>query len=254
MKRVFSIALLAGFLLTGIAARSQDSDRIVINFSDPSRPGLLKVNLLNTGIVVRSHSGKDVIIESSRFNRNRRTNVNALNVEEENNVMTVTALRGIESEDLRILVPTRTNLSLKTVNGGALVVEGVEGEIEVTNSNGSIQLNNVAGSVVAHASNGRVVASLREITPNKPMWFTSLNDNVDITLPSNAKANLKIRADNGETISDFEIQLAPGTLGFGRTRGRGSSIDRTMTGTINGGGPDFELRTLNGNIYIRKGK
>jgi DUF4097 and DUF4098 domain-containing protein YvlB len=241
-------------LLTGIAARSQDSDRIVINFSDPSRPGLLKVNLLNTGIVVRSHSGKDVIIESSRFNRNRRTNVNALNVEEENNVMTVTALRGIESEDLRILVPTRTNLSLKTVNGGALVVEGVEGEIEVTNSNGSIQLNNVAGSVVAHASNGRVVASLREITPNKPMWFTSLNDNVDITLPSNAKANLKIRADNGETISDFEIQLAPGTLGFGRTRGRGSSIDRTMTGTINGGGPDFELRTLNGNIYIRKGK
>jgi hypothetical protein len=29
-------------------------------------------------------------------------------------------------------------------------------------------------------------------------------------------------------------------------------MDRSIYGTINGGGPDFELRTFNGNIYLRK--
>ena len=31
-------------------------------------------------------------------------------------------------------------------------------------------------------------------------------------------------------------------------------MDRTTTGTINGGGPDIELRSLNGAVYLRKGK
>lgn len=31
-------------------------------------------------------------------------------------------------------------------------------------------------------------------------------------------------------------------------------VNRTVSGTINGGGPDFELRTFNANIYLRKGK
>jgi hypothetical protein len=67
---------------------------------------------------------------------------------------------------------------------------------------------------------------------------------VDVTLPSTAKANLKLRSDNGEIHTSFELQLLRPTLG----------PNRTLTGTINGGGPDLDLRTLNGNIYIRKGK
>jgi hypothetical protein len=31
-------------------------------------------------------------------------------------------------------------------------------------------------------------------------------------------------------------------------------VDRSIYGTINGGGPDFELRTFNGDIYLRKAK
>jgi hypothetical protein len=31
-------------------------------------------------------------------------------------------------------------------------------------------------------------------------------------------------------------------------------MDRSIYGTINGGGPDFELRTFNGDIYLRKAK
>jgi hypothetical protein len=272
MKTVGSIAFLAGLVLAVVPARGQDagSDRLVVNFSDPSRPGLLKVSLVNGGVSVRSHTGKEIIIESRSFGRNRRpsttrdglrridANMTGFSIEEENNVMTVSS-QGNDAGNLSIQVPARTNLSLRTVNGGNIVIEDVEGEIEVSNTNGSVLLNNVAGSVVAHATNGRIVASLRDITPDKPMSFSSMNANVDVTLPSTAKANLKMRTDNGETYTDFDIQLRPGSLSAAEdTRNRGGRFrivtERTINGTINGGGPDLDLRTLNGNIYIRKGK
>jgi hypothetical protein len=31
-------------------------------------------------------------------------------------------------------------------------------------------------------------------------------------------------------------------------------VDRSLYGTINGGGPEFELRSFNGNVYLRRGK
>ena len=31
-------------------------------------------------------------------------------------------------------------------------------------------------------------------------------------------------------------------------------IDTAIYGAINGGGPDFEMRTFNGNVYVRKAK
>jgi len=271
MKRVISTAVFVIFNLAVTAsAQGQDvsADRLVVNFSDPSRPGLLRVNLVNNAVSVKTHPGREVIIEStSRGGRRgpdrrvptglRRIDTNpGLAVEEENNVMTVTNMRN--SGNLEIQVPAKTNLNLRTVNGGNLQVDDVEGEIEVTNTNGSVMLNNVAGSVIAHATNGRVVATLREVTPNKPMSFTSMNAHIDITFPANVKANLKMRTDNGATYSDFDIQLRPTSLTVEDNRNQGGryriQTDRTINGTINGGGPDFDLRTLNGNIYIRKGK
>ena len=30
-------------------------------------------------------------------------------------------------------------------------------------------------------------------------------------------------------------------------------VNKSITGTINGGGPELELRTFNGSVYVRKG-
>lgn len=268
MKRMIPILVLAAATMGVLPARAQD--RWTVNFSDPSKPGLLRVNFVNGGITVKTHAGREVIIEGkSNSRRNepatreglRRIDANnaGLTIEEENNVMTVSTRGFNNAGNLEIQVPAKTNLKLTTVNGGALVVDDVEGEIEVNNTNGNIMLNNVSGSVIAHATNGRLSASLRNTTPDKPMSFITQNANVDITLPSTAKANLKIRTDNGEAYTDFDIQLRPTTPAVAEdnrsTGGRYRlQTDRTTYGTINGGGPDFEIRTLNGNIYIRKGK
>ncbi len=270
MKKRIDMTILAALMLAASAYAQDSGDRITVNFSDPSKPGLLRVNVVNGAITVKAHTGRDVIIEGKAPNRRqsetreglRRIDANnaGLSIEEENNVMTISSRNPNNGGNVDILVPAKTNLNLRAVNGGAIAVEDVEGEIEVNNTNGNIALNNVAGSVVAHAQNGRLVASLRELTPNKPMSFTSMNANVDVTLPANAKANLKIRTDNGEAWSDFDIQRqssAPPVVEDTRRGGTGRyriQTDRTINATINGGGPDFEVRTLNGNIYLRKGK
>src|SRR5262249_17465433 len=145
---------------------------------------------------------------------------NGLSVEEENNVLTISNRAG-GGGNMEIQVPVRTNLNLKTFNGGHILVEGVEGEIEVENANGRVELNNVAGSGVAHSMNGRVIEWLGKKRENKPMSFTSMNGDVDLTLPTAAKANLKMRADHGGTYSDFDIQLRPTTPTVDDSRNRG---------------------------------
>src|SRR5262249_31050966 len=269
--RSITMCGLAAFLaVSSLSAQDVNPDRVTVSWSDPSRPGLLKVNFMNASITVKSYAGKDVIIESTSSNRGRPrpprpdglkridTNGDGFVVEEENNVMSVTA-RSFNNGGLEIQVPAKTNLNLRTVNGGAIVVEGIEGEIELSNTNGNVRLRDVAGSVVAHATNGSLVATLRDVTPGKPMSFTSMNANIDVTLPPATKANLKVRTDNGEAWSDFDFQLRPNaapTVEDSRQRGGPFriQIDKTINGTINGGGPDFDFRTLNGNIYIRKSK
>jgi hypothetical protein len=259
---------------SGALVWSQDAngDRITVSWSDPSRPGLLKVNLIQGGITVKTHSGNNVIVEGrSRGGNNRRPAppdagglrridgpASGLVVEESNNVISVATQSFSRFVDLDIQVPSKTSLNLKTMNGGNIVIEGVDGEIEVTNMNGGVTLNNISGSVVAHSMNGKVVASLRQATANKPMAFTSMNGNIDVTLPPSLKANMKMRTDNGEIYSDFDIQIRPSngpTTTDNRSRGGPFRVelDKNVLGAVNGGGPDFDLRTLNGNIYIRKG-
>jgi DUF4097 and DUF4098 domain-containing protein YvlB len=109
--------------------------------------------------------------------------------------------------------------------------------------------------VLAHTQNGPMTVTMSRVS-NKPLSFVSFNGTVDVTLPADTKANLKMRTDHGEIYSDFEVKLTSG----GASSQRNSSadgryrinFDRTIYGTINGGGPEIELRTYNGRILLRR--
>lgn len=128
----------------------------------------------------------------------------------------------------------------------------------MSNTNGGITLNNVAGSVMAGTTNGSVRATVARVTARKEMAFTSLNGSVDVTLPSTTKANLRLRSDHGDVYSDFDVQLAPSSPTVAESRSTNGryrvSRNRSIVRAINGGGPEFELRTFNSNVYVRKGK
>jgi DUF4097 and DUF4098 domain-containing protein YvlB len=269
--------LLTNALWLGLAATAYPqvpgADHVTVPLSDPSRPGTVKVSLLTGSISVKGYSGKEVIVDAkSRDEDESRGHHRAdtsgmkripnlstgLSVEEEGNVVTIGTGSLNRPVDIALQVPTRTSLRLKTVNDGDIKVEQVQGEIEVNDINGAVTLTQVGGSVVAYALNGNVKVSLIGIEPNKPMSFSSLNGDIDVSFPADLKASASMKTDNGEIFSDFDISLsamAPQPV-TQEARGKGGKfkikIDKTTRGTINGGGPEMQFITMNGNIYIRK--
>jgi len=255
----------------------QPGERITVPFSDPARPGTVKVRIIRGSVTVKAGDVKDVVLESAGVvaareratpppassGLRRLTPARGVSVEEESNIVTVNA-RPTDRADLQIQVPARTNLQLSIVDGGAIVVEGVQGDIEVNNVNGAVTLTDVAGAVVAHSVNGKVLVNLRQVTPEKPMAFTSLNGVVDVTLPASLKANLRLRSDQGDIYTDFDLRTdstpaARGAAAGNRDRHSAGAtarfkIDNSIYGSVNGGGPEFEIRTFNGDIFVRKGK
>jgi hypothetical protein len=275
MERHFSIcrfavaAVLAG--LTATAAAQQAGPRITVPFSDPSRPGTVRINLLAGSVTVHGTNRHDVSVSAqdrgdprasarpgpAPSGLHRLTQVPSFEAQEDNDVISISGSSPNRSLDLDVEVPARTSLHVSTVNNGSITVDGVEGELEIRNVNGPITLTNVAGSVVAHTVNGPLMATLVRVAAQKPMAFSSFNGNVDVTLPAGTKANLKLRSDQGEVFTDFDVDLK--TTAAAPVEGRDQrgkfriEVNRSIYGAINGGGPDFELRTFNGNIYVRKG-
>ena len=247
------------------------ADQVTVPLSDPSRPGLIDVSLVQGSITVRGSNRKDVLVvarpetdrPSRRFDADatgmrRIPQTAGFRISEDANRIKVASDSPNRAVTFEIEAPARTNLKLSTVNGGEILVENIEGELTVGNTNGGITLNNVAGAVTAGTTNGSVRASLTRVTSDRGMAFTSLNGTVDVTLPPTTKANLRMRSDNGDVYSDFDVQLAASApvvqenrSGNGRYR---ISRNRSIVGAINGGGPEFELRTFNSNVYVRKGK
>jgi hypothetical protein len=284
MQKLLSVALVGTIGCAGtwamssvssVAAAAQaQGERVTVNFSDPSRPGNLNVQLMDGSMMIRGTDRRDVLIEAAggdqeRPSRNdqaasglrRLTQRGGFSVDEQANTMRLSGGPQGRGVNFTIEVPRRTNLKLNVVNGQSITVDGVEGDIETSNINGpSTTLTNVSGSVVAHATNGKLVATIARVAAQKAMAFTSMNGTVDVTLPASVKANVKLRSDQGDVFTDFDIQLtsskeAPVVKDTRQVNGRYRiEVDRSLYGTINGGGPEFELRSFNGNVYLRRGK
>jgi DUF4097 and DUF4098 domain-containing protein YvlB len=244
------------------------ADRIPVTLSDPSRPARVKVSLVNGGITVKGYEGKEVVVEARVRNHENSRNeggpkrltisTTGLSVEEENNEVNINTESYNRAIDVTVSVPVHTSLKLRAINDGDIAVTGVDGELDVDDINGAVTLNNVSGSVVAHALNGHVYATLTRVEPQKAMAFSSLNGDIDVTFPADLKANVSIRSDQGDVFSDFDVQLQTTTAQpvVEDSRGHGGKyrvkIDKTVRGTINGGGPEIQFRNFQGKIYIRK--
>ncbi|MBF8296832.1 MAG: hypothetical protein HW389_3377 [Bacteroidetes bacterium] len=191
-------------------------------------------------------------------------NSTGLTVEEDDNVVTVsTGMRGgSRTVDLTLRVPTNCSMHLSTVNDGNIEVENVNGDLEINNTNGSVRLTGISGSAVAHALNEDLTATFVKLDPQKQLSFSSLNGKIDVTLPSDVKANVYMKSDQGEIYSDFDLKILTENISPSVTKEENKgkkgkfrvSVEKAMRASINGGGQEIQFTNFNGDIYIRKGK
>ena len=268
--RLTIVFLLISSLVPGLGFSAEPGDqRIVVPLTDPSRPVQLNVNFTAGGIEVTGYDGREVVVvartDTRRVEREHGSGgmkripntALGLSVSEQKNQVSVYGSSPNYSLDVLIQVPFRTSGSIQTTNRGDIVVRNLQGELELHNTNGGIQATDIKGLVVANTTNGNVTVTFDEVTPGKPMSFTTLNGNVDVSFPAGFKADLRIEPGRGDILTDFDFELIPTTPSIQRKEGQdGIRIDvgQDVRAKIGGGGPVVVMKTFNGRVFIRKSR
>ncbi len=271
MKRmkIFSPVILCLAISMNLSAQQTPSEQLVVPLSSPGKPYTLKVHLVTGSIEVTSYEGKDIIIDvtsdddgekqslTTREGMNRISTSGGYEVtaRELDNVVTVQSGNPMKAVNLDMKIPQNVKLNLGTVNNGSIIVDNITGELEVKNVNDMIRLTNISGSVVANTINGDVTVTFKSVDPASPMAFSTLNGDVDVTFPADTKANLKLKSDNGDIFSDFEVEINKTTPKIDKTEDKGMykiKKDDWVSGKINGGGPEIMMKNMHGDIYVKR--
>jgi hypothetical protein len=148
-----------------------------------------------------------------------------------------------EGQDARVefvvRVPRGIHFLGTTVNGDVHARE-LPADANVSAVNGSVTVS-AAGSVSASTVNGAIDAVTERAEPGRSMSFTSVNGNITLHVPARFQANVRASLLNGRIESDFPL-----------TMHRERYVGRRAEGEIGGGGRSLSLRTVNGNIALRR--
>jgi len=152
-----------------------------------------------------------------------------------------------------VRVPAETEIFLKTVNKGSIAVTGVRGGFEVHNVNGPVAMTAMGGSGLVSTVNGGLDVRFSR-NPKSRCGFRTVNGSIEVSVPDELSADLRLKTFNGDVLSDFDVtglpQQPPPPRKIGRRTVYGG--DEFFSVRAGKGGPEMVLETLNGDIRILK--
>lgn len=210
---LFSAAFAAGGL---VAAHAEESTSTV-KFSDPNKPGTLKILTFRGDVRIEGGDAAEVVVKSDghpkRHERQREDGMRVLtetatfSLAEKDNLAVLDAASDgsfTASSDFRISVPRGTNIVITSNFGGDVTCNGLNGDLEIKGMQGDVQLTDIAGGVLVETMNGDISAAFRDLQAGKAISFTSMNGKVALRVPVTAKANVRFRTQNGSIATDFD--------------------------------------------------
>ncbi len=266
MKSVKQISLILGVIMLFSGASVAQND-LRIPLTSPNSPGKLRVNSVYADIVtIKAWDGDDVRVlinneeedHDDSYNRNglRKISTGGAGVEvtEENNQVNIKTSPNNDDVDLEIWVPEMFSVMVNLTHGD-IYVEGVNGEHAVKATNGDVEMVGIRGSVLCNSINGDIEIEFLEVTEGAPMSFNGLNGDIEVSLPANTKFNGKMKTDYGDVYTNFDIDIdrtGNTTESSGQDGVYSITVNRWITGKVNGGGPEYLFKTLHGDIEISK--
>ncbi|HEY6229626.1 MAG TPA: DUF4097 family beta strand repeat-containing protein [Pyrinomonadaceae bacterium] len=143
------------------------------------------------------------------------------------------------SVSYELFVPRRSNLSLKTNNGGISIAD-VTGRLEFSALNGGISLKRVGGSVKGGTTNGGLSVELAgDRWDGEAMDVSTTNGGVSLSIPQNYSARLETGTVNGHLSIDFPVTVQ-------------GNITRELAVNLGAGGPTIRAMTTNGGVRIHR--
>jgi hypothetical protein len=132
------------------------------------------------------------------------------------------------------------NADLNCVSGD-VTAEDIRGSVEAETVSGSVKLMGIsAADVVKGKTMSGSTIYMGEINPNGRYSLNAHSGKVEMTIPSGSAFDLTASTFSGSIKVDFKVMMS-GTLS-----------KKKISGSVNGGGADVNLKTFSGNVYLKK--
>ena len=170
-----------------------------------------------------------------------------LDVQKIGNLITITCLLPFtRGSEYKMKVPE--NLAIEITSGcernNNVAIKNMKNEIDIKTCQ-NIDLKDVTGPLVLSTISGDINITYSSINSVKSSSVNSISGDIDITLPSKTATNLELRTVSGAFYSDFDFSESQKNL----KKVGGNE----MNYSLNGGGFEFNIGSVSGNIYLRKG-
>jgi hypothetical protein len=190
-----------------------------LKFSDPAKPGKIKLRVMWGDVTITGADAPEVTIVSNIKNKNaaekRADGLRRLDSEvtytatEKDNVITIDLTgdgpaAAASGATLAITTPRATSVVVENSLGGSVDVKNLVGDIEIRSLNGEVTLDRISGSALVETMNGEIHATFVKVAEGKPLSFTSMNGEIDVRVPADTKANVRLRTHNGAVYTDFD--------------------------------------------------
>ena len=128
-------------------------------------------------------------------------------------------------------------------SGGNIILRGCKGGADLKNAGGSIEVEN-DGPVLARNAGGSIRCHLQDGSANQSLLLDleTTGGGLNVSLVSDIAATVEAKVLSGSVTTEFPVTVD----------GTGVVKPDQLQGTINGGGPLLKLRSVGGNIILRK--
>ena len=157
------------------------------------------------------------------------------------------AHREADNAEYTIKLPKNVKLKVdfNSWQAGDLEIAGMANEVEAKSQVGDLRFVDVTGPIVAHTLSSDLEVVFTSISQNSPSSLTSTSGDIDVTMPESTKGTFKMSTVSGGVYTAFDFD-------FGEKENLRRAGGQNATGKLNGGGVEISLRSVSGNIYVRK--
>ncbi len=139
-----------------------------------------------------------------------------------------------------VRLPKNVRFAADNVNGN-VTAEGLGRAVRANTVNGSVKVS-TASWAQAETVNGKIRASMGDAGWNGTLKIESVNGSIELDLPSDLSADVQFSSLNGQIESDFPLNVS-----------NGWPVGHSARGTVGKGGRELAIKTVNGNVALRKG-
>jgi DUF4097 and DUF4098 domain-containing protein YvlB len=217
--------------------------------------GKISVSNINGSITIEAWDRNEVKLEATKIadSRERLSQVD-INIDSKPDSLRIETEYGRQNNgnwncygncrlnvNYKLIVPRTAILNeIETVNG-SVVISDMANYTKASAVNGTVKATNLRGTAYIETVNGTSEVSFDSLNDDSKINLSTVNGQVNLTIPSDSDATLKAESVNGRIANDF-----------GLTVRKGKYVGRDLYGKVGEGRAKINLESVNGGLIVKR--